>query len=258
MWTRGTTLLFAVAVHGALAWGSASIGAARTRTVRHGMKVSHMVEVEMEPPPPEPVVEPEPPPAPKPKPKPKPRPKKLKEPAPPPIEDAPTAEEANEPAEAAKAGQVLAAKTPQVLDFTNTMVVGKADRYAGGTTASEGTSDKAARDPNARAGGSLTGSGPAKNIDRSRGPSLAGGHSWRDCGFPRRATFAGVKQASVTLHLTVGSNGKVSAVRVLDDPGHGFGEHAARCARKKPWNPALDRMGKPTRWSQKLRVRFVR
>jgi protein TonB len=41
---------------------------------------------------------------------------------------------------------------------------------------------------------------------------------------------------------------------VLQDPGHGFGREAKRCAMRERFEPGLDRDGRPI--SDKLRVRI--
>ena len=103
---------------------------------------------------------------------------------PPPPENTPPPKETPPPAPAAaQAGKVLTAEPdPDApVDLTDQgFVTGNGDRYAGGTTATNGTSQTAVRNPNARAGGTPGGTGtapsqapppPAKDLSRPARPN---------------------------------------------------------------------------------------
>ncbi len=175
------------------------------------------------------------------------------------------------PPEAAEAGKVLTAEPdPDApLDLTDKgFVTGSGDRYAGGTTASDGTSKTAVRNRKAKKGGVPGGKGtkpgtgkpsgrPKKKLSRPAG--LLGGGSWNDCGFPPEADMDQVDYGIVTLAVTVGTNGRAKRVSVLSDPGHGFGRLARSCAMRKRYTPGLDANGKPTvKSTPPIRVRFTR
>ena len=66
------------------------------------------------------------------------------------------------PPAAAQAGAVLTAKPDDApVDFTNSIVVGNGESYAGGVTQAQGTSTVAVRNVNAQAGGVPGGTGTA-------------------------------------------------------------------------------------------------
>jgi protein TonB len=172
--------------------------------------------------------------------------------APPPPADSPAP-----PPAAAQAGQVLAATDDDVVDLSDSVVVGAGQAYAGGVTEANGTAAHAVHDPRARAGGVEGGQGTEPRGDRSRRPRLAGGVEW-DCPFPEEADDAGVDHAVVTLRVEVGADGRVLDVAVTADPGTGFGREARRCALGKPWSPGLDRVGTPMAAASVVNVRFDR
>ena len=143
------------------------------------------------------------------------------------------------------------------LDFTDTFVTGQATAFVGGATSSRGaTSERRAQ----LAGGAevrAPGSGNAPSTDHSRRASVVGGFAW-SCPFPPAADAANINAALVELKLRVNARGKLDAVGVLADPGHGFGEAARRCAASKQLRPALDRYGAPRESELVVRVRFTR
>jgi protein TonB len=190
-----------------------------------------------------------PPPPPPPAPEEKPEPE-----APKPVALAPKSAPKEAPAPApAQAGKILAQEPdPDApVDLTGAgFVTGNADSYAGGVTASTGTSKKAVRDlaatPGGVPGGTGTKPGPAVAAsDMSQPPSLIGGTNWEDCPFPPEADADQIDLAKVTVVVTVKSNGSAQDVRVVTDPGHGFGREARRCAMRKRFEPAKDREGRP-------------
>lgn len=152
----------------------------------------------------------------------------------------------------------MLAAPDEVVDFGNTIVSGAGARYVGGVSANSGTSQQAAREAAADGsiGGVPGGTGDA-NVDRSRPPGLGGTALW-DCPFPSEADDAGVDHALVTLRVDVAADGGVVRARASSDPGHGFGREAERCARRKPWKPALDRAGHAIAGVATVRVRFDR
>jgi periplasmic protein TonB len=242
--------LGATAIHAAVAlaaWAlAANAGAARMQPV----PITQMIEVPVElepaplaPPPPVAVPEPEPTP-----------PKELKA-LPRPREPVPRAAPA-----AAETAKLLTQEPPpeEVVDFGETFVQGNAVAYAGGVSASTGSSRQAVRDTAARATGIVGGTGTdERSVDRSRVPALAGGAQW-NCPFPREAEFDGIDSAVVTLNVRVSDTGSVEDVSVKQDPGSGFGREAKRCALSKRWAPGLDRAGNAVAMSAQVHVRFIR
>jgi protein TonB len=166
------------------------------------------------------------------------------EPAPPPVRVVPR--EAPPPAPA-QAGKVLTAEPDpnEPVDLTgNTIISGNADSYAGGVTAANGTSPVAVRgvtNPNGPPATAVAPAGP----DRSRRASVVDSNAWLTAPFPPEADQAQIDDAHVTIQIDVRSDGIPSAVRVLKDPGHGFGREARKYALGLHYNPALDRDGNP-------------
>jgi len=185
---------------------------------------------------------PEPPPPPPPEPEP---PKETVKAPPPPKDDAPPPP----PPAAAQAGKVLTQEPDpnEPVDLTNSFVTGNATTYAGGVTQANGTSAAPIYNPNARATGVPGGTGapqapPAPVVDRSRPAGLSGSSDWK-CPWPSEADSEQIDDAYVMVQVTVGANGRASQVRVLQDPGHGFGREAQRCAMRETFTTALDRDG---------------
>jgi protein TonB len=209
------------------------------------------IDVMREEPPPPPPAPPEPTQEPEAKPA-APPPRAAHEPPPPPPA----------PAQAAK---VLTQEPDpnEPVDLTgNTIVQGNSDSYAGGMTASNGTNPNAVRAIPAPTGvpggtGPVQAAPPAPAVDRSRGASLQGGSEW-SCPFPPEADTAQVDEAYVTLQVDVGPSGAPTNVRVLSDPGNGFGREARRCANSRRYTTALDPAGTPIAGSFKTRVHFQR
>jgi protein TonB len=256
-WRRGMTLgIFgALLVHAAGAREAAMLangigGWARDARSSIHEYFARLYEVEM--------VNPPPPPPPPPEEKPEPEAEK-----PQPMMKAPRQEE---PAPApAQAGKILAqeADPDAPVDLTGqTFVTGNAESYAGGVTASTGTSKKAVHDLNATPGGTPGGTGtkpvPAAGPDLSRPAGLSGGTDW-DCPFPPESDIDQIDFQKVPVIITVRGDGMPDAVRVLKDPGHGFGRAARQCALKYRFEPARDREGHPLPSSSfTVNVRFTR
>jgi len=169
----------------------------------------------------------------------------------------------------AQAAKVLTQepKPDEPVDLTgNTIVQGNADAYAGGFTTANGTGTSAAKTapgPSSSPGGTGPQAGappppPPSGPDRSRTASLGGGSEW-SCPFPQEADTAQIDEAYVTLQVDVKADGSPAAVRVLGDPGNGFGREARRCALGKRYSTALDHDGNAIPGTTKaFRVHFSR
>lgn len=239
--------VLAVVLHVGMA-GAAGVAASRGELVAFGRDVRNAVAdrlaqtydletvKEPEPPPPEPEPEPEP----------------EKEPPPPPEPVAKEPAREPPPPAAAQAGAVLTQQPDpnDPVDLTgNTFVSGSGTSYAGGTTQAGGTSQKAVYAPQAVATGKPGGTGPSTapvGPDLSKRASLGGASDWADCArwWPPEADAEQIDEAYVTIQVAVKSDGAPSAVKVLKDPGKGFGQLARRCAMTKRFSAALDREGR--------------
>lgn len=208
---------------------------------------------------------------PKPEEPPKPEPEPAKEePKPEPaavVKEQPKDEPPPPPPAAAEAAKVLMQEPTKddPLDFTgNTFVQGSGSTYAGGTTQAGGTSKTAVYNPAAVAtgvpGGTGTAPAPAApKVDRSRAASLSGSTDWSDCPFPAEADAEQIDQSFVTIQVKVRPDGSAESVTVVQDPGHGFGREARKCAMRKKYGNALDADGNPIGGQTKpFRVRFQR
>ena len=212
-------------------------------------------EAKKEPPPPEPEPEPEPEPAPAPK---------MVNLAPPKEEiyDTPPPPPAPAVAEAAK---VLTTDEP--VDLTGEGFVTGEGTVGYGQISAAGTGTVATKSPNAVIGGVVGGTGtapgpppppPPPAVDRSKPPSLVGGTSW-NCPFPEEANVEQIDEAVATIVVTVRPDGSPLSVKVLSDPGHGFGRQARMCALGRRFTPGLDRDGvTATAITPPIRVRFTR
>jgi protein TonB len=176
----------------------------------------------------------------------------------------PVAREQAAPAPA-QAGKILAQEPdPDApVDLTGQgFVTGNAETYAGGVTATSGTSKTAVRNLNAALGGAPGGTGvkpaPAAGPDLSRPPSISGGNDW-NCSFPPEADADEINFQRVPIAVTVRADGTPENVRVLGDPGHGFGRAARQCAMRQRFEPARDREGRPVAGTMpNFIVRFTR
>jgi protein TonB len=221
------------------------------RSYDHALRDAAKPPMELEIP-----VEPPPPPPPPP-PEPEPEPEKAK--APPPPAGAPPPP----PPAAAQAGKVLTAEAdPDApLDLTNSIVEGTADTFAGGVTASNGTSKNAVYDPNAIGNvpvAPVTKPGPpvsAVDLSRRADPTSK---SWDHCGFPQDADLEQVNYGRVTLVVNVGADGKASSATVVKDPGFGFGALAQRCALRERFQPALNKAGQAAASTLTMTINFRR
>ena len=209
--------------------------------------------------------EPDPPPAPEPEPAPRMAPAPTN--APPPKDDP-----YDPPPAAAEATKILT-KEPdpnEILDMTDRGIAsGEGAGVGYGQVAGAGTAKGPTFDPNAKVGGvpGATGTGPPRappppppptGPDRSRAPTLVGGTSW-NCPFPPEADAEQIDQARAVISVTVRPDGSALSVKVVSDPGHGFGRAARLCALGRRYTPALDRTGTPiTSTTPPITVRFTR
>jgi protein TonB len=143
------------------------------------------------------------------------------------------------------------------VDLTGTTFVqGNADSYAGGVTASSGTSKIAVRTPSARGDGVVGGKGtaPYTGVDRSRDADIVE-RQWA-CPFPPEADHINYERVNVV--VTVSAQGKALDVQVVGSPGYGLGRAAQRCAWSKTYIPKLDRDGTPLTSTITIVVTFER
>lgn len=174
---------------------------------------------------------------------------------------------ASTPPAPAQAGQTLTAPdngpSDGVADFT--MLQGAGSGYAGGTTASDGTSQKAVRGPASPEGrpdapraapvAPPKPSAPARNLSR---PALPASGDW-NCSHLFPSDPEAGNHAIVVIVVTVRPDGTPRSIGVMQDPGHGFGAAARSCALSQRYAPALDRDGQPTTASTPpITVRFTR
>lgn len=205
-----------------------------------------------------------PPPPPPPEEEPKPEPPH-DDPKPVVKESAPPPEPAvAQPAEAAKVLTAEPNPNEGPVDLTNTFVTGSGSTYAGGTTSANGTSKTAVYNPAAAPTGVPGGTGtasapPPRRDDKSRVPSLLGAVDWGDCPFPGEADAEQIDQAFVIIQVRVKPDGSPENVTIIQDPGHGFGREARKCAMRKKYAEGLDPDGHAIAGTTKpFRVRFVR
>jgi periplasmic protein TonB len=212
--------------------------------------------IELEPPAPEPVKEETPP-----------EPERPREPPPKTAAAANVAPAQVAPPPPAQEAAVLTQRNDEPADFSNSIVVGNAETFAGGQSASNGTSTRAASGNRTGTGTGGVGTAPSaiaapsaivgKGKGRARRARLAGGASW-DCAFPAEADVAQVDHAVVTLRIAVAQTGATQSVSIEADPGNGFGREARTCAMRKQFDPALDAEGNPVDGSSLINVRFDR
>jgi protein TonB len=162
-------------------------------------------------------------------------------------EIAPQPKEAARGAAPAQVAEALTAATDpnEPVDLTdNTIVTGNGTNYVGGNSANNGTSAAPVRNaatPGGAPGG--TGTGPAP-IDRARGAGLLGSTDWNCSSFwPTEADVAQIDEAVVRVQVAVKPDGTPQTVKVLSDPGSGFGSAGIRCAMRQRFRAALDHDG---------------
>jgi protein TonB len=147
------------------------------------------------------------------------------------------------------------------VDLTgNTIVQGTAEAYAGGFTSPNGTNGKAVRE---LAVGVPGGTGPSLSSPHRTGPDLArpasvGNTDWNRCPFPTEADTAQIDDAFVTLRIDIRADGTPATVRVMSDPGNGFGREARQYAMRQIYAPARDHDGTPIAGTTTVKVHFSR
>ena len=160
------------------------------------------------------------------------------EPTPPP----PRVNRARPPA-AAQAGKAVTAqpRPSEPMDLTQfDMPVGKSESYAGGFTAPSGTSSVAVNDPRARPHGVIGGSGPT--LSRVAAPLR---RDWA-CSWPDEEASSDLREARVTIRVTVDVVGHAERVEVLGSPQPSFAAAARACARSESFLTARDDAGRET------------
>src|SRR6266850_2370135 len=166
-------------------------------------------------------------------------------PAPPPVRPPAAARPprpSRTPPAPAQAGRVIAqAPAPAgPMDLTGfDLVVGQGESYAGGYSASEGTSRNAVTDPNAKVGG--VPDAPASDLSRPASPLR---REW-SCPWPEEAQNSDIREARVTIRVSVTRDGSASEVEILGAPSGGFTDAARRCAEGEKYRSALDVSGRP-------------
>ena len=203
--------------------------------------------------------------------KPKEEEKPKDEPAPAPIipkaqaKAEPAPQKAEPPPAAAEAGRTLTAPPDAPADFTDPGLVQGDGVYRGGVTARDGKAKTAVDDTNARGGVEPGGSGKPQPPPppQPEGPDLSApakqrNNDWR-CPFPEEADAEAQNSAVVQIIVTVNPSGSPVQVRVLSDPGFGFGRAARTCALRERYTPSLDRTGQPIQGqTTPINVRFSR
>lgn len=160
--------------------------------------------------------------------------------------------------ETAQAATILAQapKNGAPVDLTaDTVVTGTATAYAGGVTASNGTSASLVEQgPRAPSPPRETSSAA---LDLSIPVSLAS-ENW-SCPWPHEADTEQIDEQTVILRVVVAAGGDPESATVVFDPGHGFGAAAAVCALRTHFTPGRNHTGEPVRaLSPPIRVRFTR
>lgn len=155
----------------------------------------------------------------------------------------------------AQAGRVIAqAPDDAPADLTGfDLVVGQGTSYAGGLSSSKGTSTKAVEGPAAKVGG--VANGAAQDLSRPAGLLR---RDWSGCPWPGEAQGGGLREAAVTVRVTVGKDGALERVDTLQAPPGGFDEATHDCLSREPFRPALDAVGAPVPDTHLLVVHFVR
>ena len=225
----------------------------------------YLVDIEPPPAPPLPALKPEPTPTPEPA-APSETPTPLAKAPPKNTPAPPEAVASTTPPPPAQAGNIIAQEpdpsAPADLS-EDTFITGQAKTFAGGTTAAKGTNDKAVytneTDPNGKPGGQVLAAPPVKpkGADKARLVTLDE-DNW-SCAWPKAADSEQIDEQSVTLKVSVDAKGRVTAAKLISDPGHGFGAAALACALKTRFRPALDERGEAiASLSPPIRVRFTR
>jgi len=159
----------------------------------------------------------------------------------PPPPPPPRAARRSAPPAAARAGKAVTAepRSSQPLDLTQfDMPVGKSESYAGGFTAPAGTSAAAVNDPRAHPRGVVggTGAGMARPASPLR-------REWA-CAWPDEEASSDLREARVTIRVSVDVGGRAERVEVLGSPPASFASAARACARGESFQTARDDAGR--------------
>lgn len=238
-------LLTATLAHAALAWQLPRPGHASAAAASASLPV--VVDIEEPPPPPVPVVEERPPLVAK------------------NVSKQASTPKTNAPPVQAQAAAVLTRNSDpdELVDMTDSFVVGEGTTYAGGITSSRGTSATAVHASNktsqrpGQVSSRVNRTAFDDGVDHSRRPLMLGGTEWK-CPFPAEADADSVDHATVTVRIRVDANGVPSNATIVRDAGRGFGRQARRCALEKHFQPALDRNGLPRAGIVTINVHFDR
>lgn len=189
-----------------------------------------MVMIEVPPPPPPKVEEP-PPPPPEPKPKPKPRPPPVKvaaaeKPPPPPEVEAPPPPNDTPPPETPSKPVPLVVG----ISMSSTTSAGGFAAPVGNTV--YGKVDGKAQNPAEVKAYQAPKYVPVYQVDRE--PELLGEVK---IPYPAEARRAGI-EGTVVMAIEIDADGHVSGVKVMDGPGYGLDEAAARAVKRFRWRPA--------------------
>ena len=182
------------------------------------------------------------------------------------VKEAPKDEPPPQPPAAADAAKVLMQEPAkdEPVDLTgNTFLNGNADTAVGGTTQIGGTAKVATNNAAAVATGVPGGTGtaaapPAVKVDRSRSASISNKANLERCPFPAEADAEQVDEAAVGVEVKVSADGRAETVSVYQDPGHGFGREARKCALRERYSPALNVDGVAIPSAYRLLFRFNR
>lgn len=173
------------------------------------------------------------------------------------------------PPQAAQAAKVMTAPADpdEPLDLTGEgFVSGDGSGLGYGMVSGQGRSTTPTYSPHAANTGVPGGRGtsaappppPPSGPDRSRDPGLVGGTAW-DCPFPAEADAEQIDQAVAQIIVTVRPDGTPQSVKVISDPGYGFGRQARICALGRRYTPGFDRDGNPVaKTTPPIKVRFTR
>lgn len=210
------------------------------------------------------------------KPKPEEKPPEPEPEAPPPLptpkaENAPAKEEDpyDTPPPPSQAAKVITQEPDpdEPLDMTGQgFVSGDGSGPGYGMVSADGTGKSPTYNKAAALGGKEGATGTGKpgpppaptGPDLSKAANVAGSSAW-DCPFPPEADAEQIDQALVSIIVTVRADGSPQSVKVVNDPGYGFGRAARLCALSRRYTPALDRTGTPmVAATPPIRVRFTR
>jgi protein TonB len=139
------------------------------------------------------------------------------------------------PPAAAQTAKVIArAESAAPADLTDfAIVTGKSETFAGGYSASAGTGKTAVSNPQAS----------AKPEPPSHARSAAPARRDWSCSWPSDAEESDLKEAFVTISVTIDDNGSATQVDISKSPAATFAEAARNCALAERYEVALDRDG---------------